>query len=255
MEQLNRKSTQGILNIIQFNYHYFLMAIFVLVLIFFLKLFIPANFHIVINIVIFIIATITIGSLVGSHYIYDLAGFYELKWMDKYNIKSNAKIVNINAGFDETSHLIKRKYPSIDLQVIDFYDEQNHNEVSIKRARKKYQPYPNTKHIKTNDNFLQKNTIDFVFCILSAHEIRNDMERIVFFNQLKNSISDDGKIIVVEHLRDQFNALAYTIGAFHFLSHQTWLRTFKKSGLIIESQQKFTPFLTIYNLKKHGVTS
>lgn len=254
MEQLNRKPAQGVLNIIQFNYHYFLIVMAAGILLLFLKSLVPENFQGLIIPALTVILTITFVSLLVSYYVYDKSGLYHLKWMEKFNIRPEAKVVNINAGFDETSHLIKQKYPRIELQVLDFYDERSHTEVSIRRARKKYKPYPGTKHIKTDGIFLQKDSVDFVFCILSAHEIRNNEERTIFFNQLKNSLSANGKIIVVEHLRDTFNALAYTFGVFHFHGNATWKATFKNAGLTIEDQVKLTPFLTIYTLTKNGNT-
>jgi hypothetical protein len=91
--------------------------------------------------------------------------------------------------------------------------------------------------------------------ILAAHEIRNTSERIIFFKQLKDSLSENGKIIVVEHLRDWKNFLAYNFGFFHFFSKKEWKLTFTTAGLAMRSEKKITPFVSAFILEKNGTTS
>jgi ubiquinone/menaquinone biosynthesis C-methylase UbiE len=78
---------------------------------------------------------------------------------------------------------------------------------------------------------LQANSVDYIFLIFAAHEIRNEAERTSFFKQLKNVLKDDGKIIVTEHQRDLPNFIAYTIGFFHFYTNKTWKKIFTQSAL------------------------
>ena len=91
--------------------------------------------------------------------------------------------------------------------------------------------------------------------ILSAHEIRNREERNSFFRELGRLLSASGQIVVVEHLRDAPNYLAYNIGAFHFHPRSAWLSTFETARLNIESEVKITPFITVFFLKKNGAKS
>ena len=189
-------------------------------------------------------------SLMASFYVYDLSDLYKLSWASK---TGNEKlIVNINAGFDETSELLKSKFNNAELVALDFYDPIKHTEISIKRARKAYPPYPNTQHITTNNLELADNIADKIFVILSAHEIRNADERILFFKELKRIVKPEGEIIVTEHLRDIPNFLAYNIGFFHFYSKNNWLKTFEKSGFQINQEKKITPFISTFILGKNG---
>ena len=94
-----------------------------------------------------------------------------------------------------------------------------------------------------------------MFLILAAHEIRNDVERIVFFKQLQKALTSTGKIIVVEHQRDIANFIAYNFGFFHFHSLKKWKATFKSSNLSIEKEFKITPFISTFILTKNGITS
>ena len=52
----------------------------------------------------------TLLSLLVSFYVYDLSGLYQMKWSGE--CPACACIVNIHAGFDETSVLLKEKFPA-----------------------------------------------------------------------------------------------------------------------------------------------
>lgn len=251
MEKM-RKPFQGVLNIIRFNWHFYLMAIIFLILSQLLAVYLNFSFNVVLKIICFALVLVITLSLLVSYYVYDLSGLYNFDSIKECD--DNITIVNINAGFDETSEILKKKFKQSDLFVFDFFDPNKHTEVSIKRARKRYPPYPNTKKIETSKIDLDTNSIDKVFLILSAHEIRNESERIVFFKELNSVLKPNGQILVVEHLRDFPNFIAYNIGAFHFHSKATWLNTFKKSELRIVSEIKNTAFISTFILESNGNT-
>lgn len=247
-----RKPFQGILNIIRFNWHFFVIAIVLVMLAILLSNYTNSTLKLILQIISFLMLIPIIVSLLVSYYVYDLSGFYKFKWIT--NTDENISILNINAGFDETSALLKNKFINSNLIALDFYDPNKHTEVSIKRARKQYPPYPNTQEIETSKIDLKSNSIDKIFLILSAHEIRNQAERIAFFTELNRILKPNGQIIVIEHLRDISNFIAYNIGSFHFHSKSTWLNTFNKSKLTVVSELKNTPFISTFTLEKNGIT-
>lgn len=252
MERVRRKPFQGVLNIIKFNWHFYAISISIIVIVSILTLWLPSPWDWVADIGIFLFWS-TIGlSLFASYYIYDQSNLYTLKWLNHSNIENAKTIVNINAGFDETSLLLAQKYPNAQLTVFDFYDPTKHTEVSIERARKAYPPYPGTKLITTNAVPLEPHSTDCILLILAAHEIRSNEERVLFFNQLRHALTEKGSIVVVEHLRDFNNFMVYNIGALHFLSKATWIETFTKANLTCESETKLTPFISIFIIKKNG---
>jgi len=250
-----RKPFLGIWNIIRFNWHYYLLSIGLLLLILSLNSFLNEPYRVFGNTVCVLIIATTIISLLVSFYIYDLSDLYRLTWLDELTIASNSKIVNINAGFDETSILLKDKFPNCSLIVFDFYDPSVHTEVSIKRARKAYPPFPNTQQVDTSNIPLQDNYADNIFVILSAHEIRSEEQRNSFFSELKRALMLTGQIVVTEHLRDVPNFLAYNIGFFHFIPKSSWYRTFKNADLKISNEIKITPFITTFILNKYGAAT
>jgi ubiquinone/menaquinone biosynthesis C-methylase UbiE len=190
-------------------------------------------------------------SIVVSAYIYDFSDLYKLCWL-KNVAPGEARIVNINAGFDETSTLLQAKFKKSKLLVIDFYNPEKHTEVSIKRARRAYPPFPGTQQVSTNDIPIQSGSVDTIFAILSAHEIRNDEERIIFFKEIERVMMATGQVIVTEHLRDTANFLAYNLGFLHFHSRATWQKTFHAAGLRLNKEIKITPFITTFILEKNG---
>lgn len=149
-----------------------------------------------------------------------------------------------------------QRYPQADLKVFDFYDPKKHTELSIKRARKAYEPYPNTEKINTDFIPLAENSTDVVFNIFSLHEIRNREERINFLKRQHRFLKEDGRCIIVEHLRDLPNFIAYNIGFFHFFSPHEWKNNFLMAGFEIRSVINVTPFVSVFILNKsNGHTS
>ena len=246
-----RKPFQGVLNIIRFNWHFYLIAFFIILFINIFS-FLNPSIKTLIDIVSFIIFSSILLSLLVSYYIYDVSNLYLLKWINKEN---NEKIiVNIHAGFDETSCLLKSKFKNSELFVYDFYNPIHHKEVSIKRARKAYPPFKNTINTTTTHINLLNNSADKIFVVLAAHEIRNEQERILFFKELFRIIKPLGEIYIVEHLRDFPNLIAFNFGYFHFFSKKSWVNIFKKVSLELKSETKITPFISSFILQKNDTT-
>jgi len=252
MEQKLRKSFQGIGNIIRFNWHFYLIAFLMIIGLQLISKYINVDFQVSITVLCIIILGIISLSLLVSFYVYDISDLYTLKWVNKKERED--VIVNISAGFDETSHLLKDKFPSSKFIALDFYDPKKHTEVSIKRARKAYPPSKQTVKIETDYIPLNTGEVDVLFVILSAHEIRNKTEQVQFFKELYRVSAPKSKIYVTEHLRDLPNFLAYTIGFFHFYSKKSWSGVFLKANFKLIKEVKITPFISTFILQKNGTT-
>jgi len=247
-----RTPFQGVLNIIRFNWHFYVFAFVLVGLLLFAVNFVAPPLQTFLLIGCILAAASTLISLLVSWYVYDLSGLYHFKWLEPQNTENT--IVNINAGFDETSALLKAKFDQAELIVLDFYDPAKHTEISIQRARKAYPPFPGTLRVETNNLPLLDNSIAKIFVILSAHEIRDTTERVAFFKELKRALQPTGQIYVIEHLRDVPNFLAYNIGFFHFHAKSSWLITFQGAGLDLKKELKLTPFISTFILDKNGNT-
>jgi ubiquinone/menaquinone biosynthesis C-methylase UbiE len=189
--------------------------------------------------------------LIVSAYVYDFSGFYNFDWLKKISLEDSKQNfnLNINAGFDETSYIIKNIFPKSELQVFDFYNAKQHTEPAIIRARKVSLVYPNTRQIDTNTIPLNDNSVDNIFLLSAVHEIRKQEEKIQFLKECRRVCKPTGNVIMVEHLRDFPNFIAFTIGFTHFFSKATWEKAFLKAGFSSINETKFTPFMSILNCK------
>src|SRR5690349_3297453 len=110
MAGIARKPLQGVTNIIRFNWHFYLISAASVCTVLFLKRFIPAKLQVGADILVLLVISGTFISLVISYYIYDHSEIYSLDYLNSLDITGNLKLLNINAGFDETSAVIKEKY-------------------------------------------------------------------------------------------------------------------------------------------------
>jgi len=248
-----RRPFQGVWNIIRFNWQYYVLAVSAVLFLLLIRDNLPDLLRLAAIITIVLITLTTLVSLAVSTYVYDFSALYSLDWIQHGGIVDH--MVNLHAGFDETSALLKSKYPKAHLTILDFYDPVLHTEVSIKRARKAYAPFPDTQPTGTSHLPLNDESIDKAFLIFAAHEIRSEKERIIFFKELYRILKPDGEVVITEHQRDTMNFLAYNIGAFHFYSKKSWLRVFNSSGFRIKNETKITPFVTSFILCRNGASS
>jgi len=64
--------------------------------------------------------------------------------------------------------------------------------------------------------------VDIVFLLSAVHEIRSNEEKILFLKECHRLCKSGGRIIMVEHLRDFPNFLAFSVGFTHFFSRSVW---------------------------------
>ncbi|RED48816.1 class I SAM-dependent methyltransferase [Seonamhaeicola aphaedonensis] len=247
---MKRRKFQGVLNILSFNRHFYYSGLGVLALIISSKLFFDWPDVLFWTIILAFLYGL-IMPLIVSAYVYDFSGYYNFLWLKNLDIadSNENQFININAGFDETSFIIKDKFPLSNLKVYDFYNAKQHTEAAIIRARKVSLIYPNTEQITTNLIPLGNKSVDVIFLLSAVHEIRNHEEKIQFLKECNRVCKPDGKVIMVEHLRDFPNFLAFSIGFTHFFSLNTWRRAFKSAGFSSFEETKFTSFMSIIKCK------
>ncbi|UOQ70138.1 class I SAM-dependent methyltransferase [Hymenobacter cellulosilyticus] len=249
-----RRPLEGVWNVVRFNWHFYVGAGSGLLALAAATYFSPATWQL------YLLALLVPGilpvivSLLVSYYVYDVSDLYRFGWLT-IDPGTQGRMANIHAGFDETSTLLRQRFAQAELHVFDFYDPDLHREVSIKRARAAYPPFPGTITVQPQALPLPGASTDYALVLLSAHEIRQQRERVAFFKEIRRTLLPQGRIIVVEHLRDPANFLAYTIGFFHFYSRATWLQVFRAAGLEVVQEQKITPFVSAFTLQVHGNSS
>jgi SAM-dependent methyltransferase len=248
--EIKRRKFQGVLNILSFNRHFYVAGLGALALIIAsLIMFGWSDLLYIIIVAAFLYGLIM--PLIVSAYVYDFSGYYDFNWLKSVTIPDSAsnQILNINAGFDETSFIIKNNFPLSDLKVFDFYNAKQHTEPAIIRARKVSLVYPDTQQIKSNSIPLKDRSVDIIFLLSAAHEIRSHEEKVQFLTECHRLCKPNGKVIMVEHLRDFPNFLAFSIGFTHFFSRSAWKKAFEQAGFSSFEETKFTPFMSIFNCK------
>lgn len=248
--EIIRKPYQGVWNIVRFNWPFYVVAGFVILLVIGIAGYFSGLIYYFLLAAAFAAFFGMAVSLLVSHYIYDRSRLYYFDWLDGLDFQKAGSALTVNAGFDETTEILQHKFPSLRFSMADFYDARLHTEPSIERARKIYPPKPEVQKVITSDLPYGDQQFDIIFVLLSAHEIRNPKERVLFFSELKRVLCEGGKIIVMEHLRDLPNFLAYTIGFFHFHSHAAWTKCFELAELKLEREEKQTAFISLFILTK-----
>lgn len=242
-----RKPFQGVLNILSFNRHFYVFGMVVLAIL------VISHSLLKWNDTLFAIVVAAFGyglimPLLVSAYVYDFSGYYDLHWLkDLFGEYQNADlIVNINAGFDETSFLLKEKFPRTALKAFDFYNAEQHTEAAIKRARKVSLVYPDTRQITSGAIPVKDRSVDVVFLLSAIHEIRSDEEKVLFLKECHRLCKPNATVVMVEHLRDFPNFLAFSVGFTHFFSRAVWKKAFERAGFATFHETKFTPFMSIF---------
>lgn len=248
MESIERRKFQGVLNILSFNRHFYIIGIAILTLIIISQIVLQWPIVWLFVVITFFLYGLIMPLLVSA-YVYDYSGYYDFDWLKKYKIDESKsyQFVNINAGFDETSFIIKNKHPKSNIKVFDFYNKDRHTEPAIIRARKVSLVYPNTKEIKSNQIPINDESTDIIFLLSAIHEIRSHKEKVEFLKECRRICKPEGQVIMVEHLRDFPNFLAFSVGFTHFFSRKTWKNAFRDAGFSSFSETKFTPFMSIFN--------
>jgi hypothetical protein len=244
----SRRPLQGVLTILRFNWHFFALAAAGLVALLVSAAFLPRPFDLLAVAAAQSAALLVLVSLAASYLAYDASGLYRLDWLAPL-LPPAGTAANIHAGFDETSAALRARFPRIDWTVFDFYDPAKHTEISIRRARAATPPQPGTLPLPTTASALASAPFDRVLLFLAAHEIRDHAERVAFFRTLRGALAPGGAILVVEHLRDPANLLAYNLGAWHFHTAAEWLSTFREAGLLVGERRKLNPFITLFVLR------
>ena len=247
-----RTRFQGLSNIVRFNWPYYAAASAAALLLFLLSYYLQGGWRFAAGISLILLAVSTFLSLFVSWYVYDRSDLYDLNWLDQLKTAAGETMISLNAGFDETTPLLKDRFRDAEIIPCDFFDAGRHTEPSIRRARAAYPPYPGTQMVSASALPFEDSSVATVLAILSAHEIRDGDDRVKFFAEARRLLTPGGSVVVVEHLRNAANLLAFNVGAFHFYSRKSWLETFDSAGLAVESERTITPFITAFVLTRNG---
>ncbi|BCX48202.1 methyltransferase type 11 [Haloferula helveola] len=188
------------------------------------------------------------GSLVTSHWVYDRSPLYRWDWLRGLSGDPPPKeaIVCVS-GFDEASEALGAVMPETSFTVLDHYDADRMTEASIHRARRAFPPGPDA--LAAPFDRWPEIHADLIVGPLSIHELRSDAERATWFSQAKDALNPGGRIVIVEHVRDLANFIAFGPGFMHFHPASSWQACWESAGLEPASQFRITPFVRVFVLQ------
>ena len=237
------------LSIAQFNWPFYVAALAVLAVAIFGLIFGSPPAKLCCAAAILGAAYFLIGSLGVSHLIYDRSDLYRWQWLDRAMRGATLRrVIFCHAGFDETSGNLRQRFGHAEWQILDHFDEQRMTEASIRRARLKFPPTPETLPCPYDRWSASDESAEAVFGLLAIHELRSEGERTAWFVEARRCLSRDGRVVLVEHVRDLANFLAFGPGFLHFHSRASWQRTWESAGFRLHDEFRVTPWVRVFVL-------
>jgi SAM-dependent methyltransferase len=189
-----------------------------------------------------------LASLLAAYWVYDRSGIYDLGWLPGLLREPPRCWVNVHAGLDETSPALQALFPTAESRVLDIHDPASMSEPAIGRARRRGPPPVAPEPANPRRLPLPDASAEAIVLVFAAHEIRDPGVRLAFFRELRRVLDPEGRIVLVEHLRDLANVLVFGPGAWHFLPEREWRRLGRESRLALHRSVRLTPFVRVFVL-------
>lgn len=248
-----RGKYQGVFQIVRFNWPMYVAAAVLLIAgtALTMVVYMPGFVRAVIRAGLGLAGFWLILSLLVSHYVYDRSALYRGEWLRQIFPSPPARYATLHVGLDEFSDILRERFLGSESLVVDFFDVTEMTEPSIRRARSaNASALSAALPVDFRALPFHDDELDAGFLIFAAHELRRSDSRHRLFRELSRVLRPDGRIVLVEHLRDLANFLAFGPGCFHFHSRATWLRALADTGLSAAEEFRYTPFVRVFVLEK-----
>jgi len=190
-----------------------------------------------------------LASILVSYWIYDASNLMEWGWLTDRVESRPGRWVNLHAGLDESSPSLAKKWGP-PLQVFDIFDPTEMTEPSILRARKTAVNELTPVSVSPDELPLAAASIDLACVLFAAHELRSHTARLSFFHEVRRVLATGGTFVVVEHLRDPANFIAFGPGFMHFMAQNEWKLLGRKAGFRLVAESRKTPFVKLLLFQK-----
>ncbi|CAN5494608.1 hypothetical protein BH11CYA1_BH11CYA1_13050 [soil metagenome] len=252
-----RSPFEGMLRVVQFNWPLYAAAsaaVLVLALLAAQPLFSGPLQFVLISIA-FLVALQTLLSLLASHWVYDCSALSDWRFLREVSFGSGQqpglrkmRIITVHSGYDESSGALHQIFANAEIDTIDLFSALGAREPSIIKARKLYPPITKSLCESISDWPVADASVDLILIAFAAHELRDQQKRELLFRQASQVLKSDGRIILVEHVRDLANYIAFGAGFMHFMPLPEWLRCASAANLSIAKQYRITPLVVVLEL-------
>ena len=193
----------------------------------------------------------SIASIIASHAVYDRSDLFDWGWIRGVIDEPPTRWINIHAGLDSIGRkALRRHFPGALGTTLDIFDPIEMTEPSIARARDEETFDPHTLHARFDDLPLSTGDADVALLLLAAHELRRPEARDAFFREVRRVVRPGGTLILVEHLRNLPNFIAFGPGSFHFFSRKAWMQNASAGGFVLVREKRFTPLVRAFILRR-----
>jgi SAM-dependent methyltransferase len=246
-------SFSGAWRIFLYNWHFYAAALILdlIAAVFLFRFSSPATVRFAVVLGAAISTFWALSSLLVSHYVYDRSPLYQWNWLREVLKRTPASWVNIHAGLDQSSEALIRLFPAAKRRILDVYVSSEMSEPSIARARRHIEAAAGTEKADPRALPLKNDECDTVFLLFVAHELRRQKTKLQFFLEMGRVLKPGGCVVLVEHLRDWKNFLAYGPGVLHFFSRREWLSVGNQAGFKLAEELRITPFIGCFVLAKN----
>ncbi|MDQ3127780.1 MAG: YndJ family protein [Chloroflexota bacterium] len=153
----------------------------------------------------------------------------------------SARWLNLTTGFDDSTATLRATLPGRG-SAIDVFDSSRTHAAALRLARAAFPPASESVPVAGLPAVVDSASVDTVFLLMSAHET-HDQERRSLFAATRSALAPGGRLVLVEHLRDRANVLAFGPGAWHFSDRDDWLRSADSAGLELLDERGLGPWV------------
>lgn len=227
------------LRVVHFNWPYYLLSGFITFVILAVSPLLPRFLEPAVCAAVFCMIFWSLGSIIASCWIYGFSGLYGYRALQSILPDKSLRWANLHAGLNEAGCDLRRMFG--DGINLDVFDPILMTAGSLRRARKKailnHSCDPRSLPIASR-------SLDAVFVIFTAHEIRDKDACDAFFSEVRRVLCAGGLLVLIEHVRDLPNFLAFGPGFLHFQPDRRWIHP--RPGFEMSRRFRITPFVQIY---------
>ena len=191
----------------------------------------------------------SLGSLLVSFYVYDRSRLVSGRWIAPLLDPHTERWATVHAGLDAEVEL-DSVMPGRCVARLDIFDRRIMTSPSITRARGRTAMTKPATACSPSALALADEGCDAVVVAFTAHEVRDLAAREAFFAELFRAVRPGGRVLIVEHLRDVANFLAFGPGFLHFVPRREWLRLARRAKLDVASETRITPWVMALTLER-----